>query len=89
MRRLTYCSLLSLVVAMLFSVTVFAASEITAEKAKEIALSKVGGGTVVECKLDYEHGKQVYEIEIRYNGRKYEVDVDVATGNIVKYEIDD
>ncbi|GHT09935.1 hypothetical protein FACS1894170_01320 [Planctomycetales bacterium] len=64
-------------------------SNITAEKAKEIALSKVGGGTVSECKLDYERGKQVYEIEIKYNGREYEVDVDVAAGNIVKYKIDD
>jgi uncharacterized membrane protein YkoI len=64
-------------------------SGITAEKAKEIALSKVGGGVVIKCKLDYEHGGQVYEIEIRRDGLEYEMDIDVATGNIVKYEIDD
>ncbi|GHS86262.1 hypothetical protein AGMMS49957_04100 [Synergistales bacterium] len=86
MRKLT---LLSLLVVMLFGVTGFAASEITAEKAKEIALSKVGGGTIVEFKLDYEHDKQVYEMEVRHNGREYEIDVDAATGDIVKYEIDD
>lgn len=80
---------------MFFSVTGFAASEITAEKAKEIALSEVGGGTITRWKRDHKHHhkhrKQVYEIEIRYNGREYEIDIDAETGNIVKfkYEIDD
>lgn len=64
-------------------------SGITAESAKQIALSKVGGGTVTECKLDYEHGRQLYEIDIRYNGWEYEIDIDATTGDIVKYEIDD
>lgn len=69
--------------------TTSSGSGITAERAKQIALAKVGGGTVTECKLDYEHGRQVYEIEIRHNGWEYEIDIDIATGEIVKYETDD
>lgn len=62
---------------------------ITAAKAKQIALAEVGGGTVTKCKTDHEHGRLVYEIEIRYNGWEYELEIDTATGKIVKYEIDD
>lgn len=60
-------------------------SEITTEQAKEIALAKVGGGTVTECKLDYENGRKVYEIKIVYGNTKYEMDVDTITGVISDY----
>jgi len=60
-------------------------SEITTERAKEIALAKIGGGTVTECKLDYENGRKVYEIKIVYGNTKYEMDVDAITGAISDY----
>jgi len=60
-------------------------SEITTERAKEIALTKVGGGTVTECKLDYENGRKVCEIKIVYGNTKYEMDVDAITGAISDY----
>jgi len=60
-------------------------SDITTEWAKEIALAKVGGGTVTECKLDYENGRKVYEIKIVYGNTKYEMDVDAITGVISDY----
>ena len=60
-------------------------SEITTERAKEIALAKVGGGTVTECKLDYENGRKVYELKIVYGNTKYEMDVDAITGAISDY----
>lgn len=66
-----------------------ASSQISYEKAKEIALAKVGGGTVKKIELDYEKGYLVYEVEVRYNGREYEVKIDATTGGIVKYKIDD
>jgi len=61
---------------------------ITAQEAQKIALAKVGGGTVISCKLDYEHGVKVYEIEIIYQGVEYDIDVRVSDGEIVKFEKD-
>ena len=86
MRRKHILSLLiAAVFTMLFSITAFAATEITMEQAKEIALAKTGGGTVTECKLDYENGRKVYEIKIVYGNTKYEMDVDTITGVISDY----
>jgi len=60
-------------------------TEITAESAKEIALTKTGGGTVIECKLDYENGREVYEIKIINKNTEYEMDIDVITGAVTDY----
>ena len=64
-------------------------AQISYEKAKEIAIAKVGGGTVKEIDLDRENGRLVYEVEVKYNEQEYEIDIDAATGEIVKYKIDD
>ena len=64
-------------------------AQISYERAKEIAIAKVGGGTVKEIELDRENGRLVYEVEVKYNGREYEIDIDAATGEIVKYKVDD
>lgn len=61
---------------------------ITYEKAKEIALAKVGGGTVTEIELDYEKGQFVYEIEVKHNRVEHELVIDAETGEIVKYKTD-
>jgi len=66
-----------------------AEAKISYERAKEIALATVGGGTVKEIELDRENGRLVYEVEVKYNGREYEIDIDAITGEIVKYKIDD
>lgn len=61
-------------------------ADIGAEKAKQIALKEVPGATVVKCERDYEHGALVYELEL-YNGRwEYDIDIDGATGTILKME---
>ncbi|MEV7231774.1 PepSY domain-containing protein [Polymorphospora sp. NPDC051019] len=62
---------------------------ISAERAKEIALGRVGGGTVEEVDRDREHGRPVWEVEIYKGQVEYEVDVDRETGEIVKFEQDD
>ncbi len=65
-----------------------AQTQITAEKAKQIALSKASGGYVKSCKLDYEKGVRVWEVEVR-NGRwDHDFDINASTGDIVKYEKD-
>ena len=61
---------------------------ITPERAVEIALERVGGGTVHEVDHDFERGRAAWWIEIRHNGRVYEVKVDVQTGEIVDFERD-
>ncbi|MEV7229356.1 PepSY domain-containing protein [Polymorphospora sp. NPDC051019] len=66
-----------------------AADPVSAERAKEIALGRVGGGTVEEVDRDREHGRPVWEVEIYKGQVEYEVDVDRETGEIVKFEQDD
>ncbi|WP_236035062.1 PepSY domain-containing protein [Alkalihalobacterium elongatum] len=61
---------------------------ITVIEAIQIALNKVPG-QVVEVELEIENGFLVYEIEIITPlGFKYEVEVDVYTGKILKVELD-
>lgn len=47
-------------------------------------------GKLIETKLEQEHGQIVYELKIlRPGGRVQEVEVDAATGKILKIEDDD
>lgn len=56
-------------------------------KAQEIALAHAGvnaaDATITKSKLDYDDGRQVYELEWYANGAKYDYGVAVATGEIV------
>lgn len=56
-------------------------------KALEIALAHTGvkaaDATVTKSRLDYEDGRQVYEIEWYANGAKYDYEIAVATGEII------
>lgn len=56
-------------------------------KAQEIALSHAGikaaDATITKSKLDYDDGRQVYELEWYANGAKYDYEIAVATGEIV------
>lgn len=56
-------------------------------KAQEIALTHAGvkaaDATITKSKLDYDDGRQVYEIEWYANGAKYDYEIAVATGEIV------
>lgn len=57
-------------------------------KAQEIALAHAGvkpaDATITKSKLDYDDGRQVYEIEWYANGAKYDYEIVVATGEVVK-----
>ena len=57
-------------------------------KAQEIALAHAGvkpaNATITKSKLDYDDGRQVYEVEWYANGAKYDYEIDVATGEVVK-----
>ena len=69
------------------------ATEISVEKAKQIALSHAGVGSArfTKAKIDYENGVKVYEIEFKVGNMEYEYDINVVNGAIVSSsaEIDD
>ena len=73
--------------------TVAKTSEISAEKAKQIALSHagVGAATFTKVELDTEDGIKVYEIEFKVGNVEYEYDINASNGAIIKSssEIDD
>lgn len=63
-------------------------SYIGAEKAKQIALSKVGGGTVTKVELDKDDDVSVYEVEVIKGKHEYELEIDAKTGKILEVDMD-
>ena len=62
---------------------------ITRERAQEIALAEApSGAVVVSCKLDWEDGRQVYEVELRSGRTEYDFEIDAQTGSIVSRDVD-
>ena len=72
------------------------AGKVDEAKAKEIALTHAGvkaaDATITKSKLDYEDGRQVYEIEFYVSGSsgytEYDYEIEAATGKIVSYDHD-
>ncbi len=62
---------------------------ISEAQAKEIALNKVGGGKIVEFKLDDDDGRPEYKIEIIDGAYEYELEIDGYSGRVVEFEKDD
>ena len=64
-------------------------SYIGLDRAKEIALAKVSGATSANIRRAYQDrddGRVTYEIEIRYNLRDYEFEIDASTGAILDWD---
>ena len=63
---------------------------ISVQEAKEIAARRAGVSVnqVVRIKLDYENGRRGYEGKIYNNGYEYEFDIDVRTGQIIKWKVE-
>ena len=76
--------------------TIVSAGKVDEARAKEIALTHAGvkaaDATVTKSKLDYEDGRQVYEIEFYVSGSsgytEYDYEIEAATGKIVSYDHD-
>ena len=68
-------------------------SEISVEKAKQIALSHAGVGSArfKKAKLDYKNCIKVYEIEFKVGNLEYEYDINVSNGAVISssVEVDD
>ena len=63
---------------------------VSTEKAKEMALDVTEGTQVTKVHLDDDDDdKREYEMEVVKEDTKYEVDVDAATGQVLKIEQDD
>ena len=60
---------------------------ISIERAKQIAQAKAPGATLWEIHPDYEHGRLVYEVELRNGYIEYSMDIDATTGAIYDYEV--
>lgn len=61
------------------------------DKAKQLVLDRVPGATtsnIVQFKLDYDDGRQLYEGKLFYNGLEYEFEMDAVTGTFYDWEID-
>ena len=64
-------------------------SIISSARAKEIARAEVPSGTtVVKCQLDWDDGRQVYELELRNGRTEYDFEIDAQTGDIVSRDVD-
>lgn len=64
---------------------------ITAERAKQIAISRASGATtanIYEFKLDRDDGRYEYEGKIIYNTLEYEFKIDANTGNVIEWDVE-
>jgi uncharacterized membrane protein YkoI len=62
---------------------------ISFEKLNAIALGKHPGTQVHQTELEQEHGKYVYQVELRDNkGGEWEIDLDASSGAILKDRAD-
>jgi uncharacterized membrane protein YkoI len=62
---------------------------ITADGAAARAVAHLGGGTATKVERETEHGRTVWEVDVRRDARVTEVHVDTATGTISRVEDDD
>ena len=65
--------------------------EISVEKAKEIALEQVPGATeadILEFRTDQNDGRLEYEVEIYYDQKEYEFEIDGYSGDIRDKDVD-
>ena len=66
---------------------------LTADQAKEKALAHAGltssQVTMVKCQLDWENGRQVYDVEFYgSNYAEYDYEIDASTGAVLEYDYD-
>ncbi len=59
---------------------------ISTEEAKNIAINKVGGGTVTKIEFDRDSYFPKYEIEVVNGTKEYDIDINATTREILKYE---
>ena len=83
--RVITAALAAALMAALLCVTAFAAALPWQSVTPDIKESDI---TRPEVVMDYERGRKVYEIGFNVGWTEYDYDIDVNTGEIVKYSID-
>ena len=63
-----------------------AAAALTAAEASAVAVAHLGGGTVTKVERETEHGRAVWEVDVRRGSGVSEVHVDTATGSVTRVE---
>ncbi len=70
-----------------------AEGRLTLDDAKNAALDHAGvsasGATFTKTKLDYDDGREEYDIKFYVGGWKYEYTIDAVTGEIIEFDIED
>ena len=61
---------------------------LTADEARELALTLVDDSRIVQFETDRDDGRTVYEGELVSNGVRYEFTIDAETGHVTEWEID-
>ena len=65
---------------------------ITEDEAKNIALNHAGvsasDASFVRAHLDWDDGRQVYEVEFYSGNNEYDYEIDASTGDIISYDYD-
>lgn len=62
---------------------------ITEERAKQIALTRIGKGTVTDFESEREGGRILYEVRITDDGNEVEVEINAQTGQVLEVEWED
>lgn len=60
---------------------------ISQEEAEKIALQQVDG-TIIDSELEQEHGRWQYAIDIRKDGKTYDVEIHADTGEVIQVQLD-
>ena len=61
---------------------------LTADEAVSRAVAHLGGGTATKVEWETEHGRAVWEVDVRRDSRITEVHVDTATGSVTRVDDD-
>jgi uncharacterized membrane protein YkoI len=64
------------------------ATGLTADEAVSRAVDHLGGGTASKVEWETEHGRAVWEVDVRRDSRITEVHVDTATGSVTRVDDD-
>jgi hypothetical protein len=70
------------------SVAPNAGAGVSRTRAEQIATRAAGGGRVTKVERETEHGRAVYKIEVRVGAVEHDLYIDVATGDVLRHQVD-
>ncbi|MER5321116.1 PepSY domain-containing protein [Streptosporangium roseum] len=63
-----------------------AVTEISYQKAAQIARGRISGGRVTKIEREYEHGYAIWKVELHKDGWEYDIYLSAESGTIVKFK---